>query len=957
MPNSTISFAPPVSRSSASNLAAASNLEELFACIPRTFVAFYRDSLKKQKELGIKISQCRHAKNTLISNQQKKTFPSYVLGAIKIPSVQVCKEFYQSEAHQSWLAGANDKVLELRHAFLAEAIALKQQEESYLLSLIAVDHLVPANNGVLAGAWDVLRVSFGQDPFNAEPLFIKDEYQMCVDAGVSWFQRAMSFGLTSHQQEMSAQLQKLSLKKDADVEMVASSHNDIKRLIEETVAAALSKAGKGTAKAKSTAKPKRGNKKGKTDCKHGDLECNNLDSQLYPLPQGIQSNLYSSPQKFQGLGSKRATTLGLQPQAQKSSNKRRKRRWEWEKEERQAIQRIDSSLVNRRPLKASIISSYPAAFFKESPAARWKWLLLHSSVDYVDSLSALQCDVFQGPSISLPDEIKHVLSLNGKFILHKPMKKALVAQAYLPLLKAVRTQFFFKDRPINPSYIPQFHIKQDGWEPPVMPHYLEGALYKVKTELSNQLACMPNTPKSNTNPCTSKVLGFLTEMKYLVKLTDKNLGLSVISLDWYMQQCYMHLSNASAYSQAPSTMLDGLDYQLQAIVDLPYLPAPLRKWIQTTTRLLPRFYVIPKVHKTPWASRPIVPSHSWITSRVAEVVDYCLQPLLVEHPYVLNSSKTFVESISKLHLQTGVKYWLVTGDVTAMYTNIPPYRALDVIKGLAHKLNSGVRKAELLKMLEFVLYGSFFTFDNHLYKQKSGLAMGVACAPIVANLYCARTEKDRLKYRGPVVFFCRYIDDIFMIIKGSRATVSKILDDWKYPGLTITWDIQEDATHFLDVHITLLKDKLVTSIFEKALNKHMYIPYSSAHPLHVKKAFVKAERMRYRTLCSNRAGSLAFERKLFLNLLRRAYPHRVLSGWFKSELTPREKPDIRFIIKSEYNPVWERMNLRPVREILDKVSDSDFDNLSVMLSLKRGLNMYDLFNRNNLALVATATNP
>ena len=43
---------------------------------------------------------------------------------------------------------------------------------------------------------------------------------------------------------------------------------------------------------------------------------------------------------------------------------------------------------------------------------------------------------------------------------------------------------------------------------------------------------------------------------------------------------------------------------------------------------LPRFHVIPKVHKNLWSSRPIIPSHSWITSRVSKVVDYTLQKIV-----------------------------------------------------------------------------------------------------------------------------------------------------------------------------------------------------------------------------------------------------------------------------------------------------------------------------------------
>ena len=70
--------------------------------------------------------------------------------------------------------------------------------------------------------------------------------------------------------------------------------------------------------------------------------------------------------------------------------------------------------------------SFPREFFRSDKEVRARWLLLHSTPDYIDSFSASKSDVFMGPDVSLPTDIRQSLSFNGKYVLHVVMKKQLV---------------------------------------------------------------------------------------------------------------------------------------------------------------------------------------------------------------------------------------------------------------------------------------------------------------------------------------------------------------------------------------------------------------------------------------------------------------------------------------------------------------------------------------------------
>ena len=140
----------------------------------------------------------------------------------------------------------------------------------------------------------------------------------------------------------------------------------------------------------------------------------------------------------------------------------------------------------------------------------------------------------------------------------------------------------------------------------------------------------------------------------------------------------------------------------------------------------------------------------------------------------------------------------------------------------------------------------------------------------------------------------------------------------------------------------------------------MYIPWSSAHPISVKKAFVKAERTRFKLICSEESDFHNAEQFFFANLLRRGYPKKQLLHWFSLPLEKVNKEVKRhrpLILPSSYNPVWEYMNVSKISQyFLQKAEergislpDSVTDGL--LLSLKRTRNFYDLFCQTNLTIL------
>ncbi|CAN0446030.1 unnamed protein product, partial [Discosporangium mesarthrocarpum] len=104
---------------------------------------------------------------------------------------------------------------------------------------------------------------------------------------------------------------------------------------------------------------------------------------------------------------------------------------------------------------------------------------------------------------------------------------------------------------------------------------------------------------------------------------------------------------------------------------------------------------------------------------------------------------------------------------------------------------------------------------------------------------------------------------------------------------------------------------------QKTMNKYVYLPSRSAHPLHSKTDFINAELKRYVVTCSSPID-FARQANLFFTRLRdRGYPPGLLARLFRQVqyrdrskflLTTDNKHSQRppLILATRYHPLWER---------------------------------------------------
>ena len=153
-----------------------------------------------------------------------------------------------------------------------------------------------------------------------------------------------------------------------------------------------------------------------------------------------------------------------------------------------------------------------------------------------------------------------------------------------------------------------------------------------------------------------------------------------------------------------------------------------------------RVYGTPKMHKFSSSDSfpklcPIVSSIGTFNYNLACFLCYVISPL-VPNDYSCKDTFSFVSQIKNANLS---KKFLVSYDVTSLFTNIPLQETIDIAINLIFNRNPNlsITKKELKKLFLFATSQTHFVFNSKFYNQIDGPAMGSPLAPVLANIFMA----------------------------------------------------------------------------------------------------------------------------------------------------------------------------------------------------------------------------
>ena len=157
--------------------------------------------------------------------------------------------------------------------------------------------------------------------------------------------------------------------------------------------------------------------------------------------------------------------------------------------------------------------------------------------------------------------------------------------------------------------------------------------------------------------------------------------------------------------------------------------------------------------------RPIVSSIGTFNYNLARFLFDFLSPL-VPNDYSCKDTFSFASQIKNIIFP---KKFLVSYNVTSLFTNIPLQETIDIAINLIfnHNPNLNITRKELKKLFLFATSKTHFIFNSKFYNQIDGVAMGSPLAPVLANIFMGFHESKWLnEYNlNKSKFYLRYVEE------------------------------------------------------------------------------------------------------------------------------------------------------------------------------------------------------
>ena len=198
-------------------------------------------------------------------------------------------------------------------------------------------------------------------------------------------------------------------------------------------------------------------------------------------------------------------------------------------------------------------------------------------------------------------------------------------------------------------------------------------------------------------------------------------------------------------------------------------------------------------------------------------------------------------------------YKIVSFDVTSLFTKVPVDDLLDFLKEELENLDLPLPAATIIDLIKLCIKDSKFVFNEKIYAQKFGMAMGNPLSPLLSNLYMEFFETKLLKNILPInARWFRYVDDILCIWPDNLDIDSflNILNSL-VPSIKFTLEIERDGSlPFLDVNIHRVNNNFKFSIYRKPTNVCSYVHFYSSHHNKVKLSVFSSMFLRALRICS-----------------------------------------------------------------------------------------------------------
>ena len=342
---------------------------------------------------------------------------------------------------------------------------------------------------------------------------------------------------------------------------------------------------------------------------------------------------------------------------------------------------------------------------------------------------------------------------------------------------------------------------------------------------------------------------------------DKGRGVAIMDRNKYFDKC-LALLNSEQFVKINQDATATAERKVQQILRKikQKLPKEVYQKLYPTGSSPGKFYGTAKIHKLQpnqgvdeLPLRPIISNINTATYELARYLAKVLSPLS-QSDYTVSSSKEFTEIIKLKSIPDNHR--LVSFDVKSLFTNVPLDSTIDIILNRIYdkkELTTNIERKDMRDLILLCTKNVHFTFNNDIYKQTDGVAMGSPLGPVLAGIIMVELENYMVpRLSNHLHFWRRYVDDTFTFVKEESITfVLEQLNSY-HPNLQFTYELENvGKLSFLDiVVIRQNSNKVETTVYRKDTTTDIYLNWFSHGPNTWKRETLKLLINRAYTLCS-----------------------------------------------------------------------------------------------------------
>ena len=344
--------------------------------------------------------------------------------------------------------------------------------------------------------------------------------------------------------------------------------------------------------------------------------------------------------------------------------------------------------------------------------------------------------------------------------------------------------------------------------------------------------------------CFQAVKSLSLNNNIIITKPDKGSGVVIINKTDYVSKMESILHDESKFqvlgpvhsTDNTAKLESRLQRRLLKLYKDDILESAVYEAIRPTGSLRPRMYGLPKTHKKDVPLRPILSMTGSAQHQLAKWLASILDPVLsLYSTHCICDSFTFVESLRTSGLKSSSTF-LCSFDVSSLFTNVPLVETINIC---ADALYNGLLtppsfpREVFVELMKTATCSVEFSFNNIMYRQIDGVAMGSPLGPALANIFVGYYETLLFNNntKKPLMYH-RYVDDTFVAFDNERDCdefLSRL--NSLHPSLLFTFEKESNnSLPFLDVLVEKSGSDFITSIYRKPTFTGQYLRWNSFSP-------------------------------------------------------------------------------------------------------------------------------